>query len=139
MSRNGRIIYAGKTATTGGREDGASRSSDGLLDIRFSEPGSVRIGTNPEQLLAAAWSASFASSIASVAQRQKIALPARVSVNAEVALNLGDDGYFLTTRLNIRLPGIEQNAARGLIDQAHEICPYSKATRGNVQTSISLL
>ncbi|QJP13837.1 organic hydroperoxide resistance protein [Starkeya sp. ORNL1] len=139
MSRIARIIYTARIATTGGRENGASRSSDGLLDIRLSTPGSMRIGTNPEQLLAAGWSASFASAIVSAAHERKLTLPAGVSISAEVDLNLGDDGYSLSTRLNVALPGVEHEAARALIEQAHDICPYSKATRGNVEISINLL
>jgi osmotically inducible protein OsmC len=139
MNRIARVVYTAKIATMGGRENGASRSSDGLLDIRLSIPGSMRIGTNPEQLLAAGWSASFASAIASVAHEKKLTLPAGVSIKAEVDLNLGDDGYSLSTRLNVTLPGVEHNAARALIDEAHDICPYSKATRGNVEITINLL
>ncbi|MER8637836.1 MULTISPECIES: Ohr family peroxiredoxin [unclassified Mesorhizobium] len=139
MNPIARVVYTARTATTGGRENGASRSSDGLLDIRLSIPGSARIGTNPEQLLAAGWSASFASAVASVAHEQKIMLPAGVRIDAEVDLNLGDDGYSLSTRLNVSLPGVEYNTARALIDEAHDICPYSKATRGNVQIAINLL
>ena len=139
MSRIARIVYTARIATTGGRENGASRSSDGLLDIRLSTPGSMRIGTNPEQLLAAGWSASFASAIVSAAHEQKLTLPAGVSISAEVDLNLGDDGYSLSTRLNVTLPGVEHEAARALIEQAQAICPYSRATRGNVEISINLL
>ncbi|MER9237047.1 Ohr family peroxiredoxin [Mesorhizobium sp. M0622] len=139
MSRIARVVYTARTATTGGRENGASRSSDGLLDIWLSMPGSARIGTNPEQLIAAGWSASFASAIASVAHKRKIALSSGVSIDASVDLNLGDDGYFLSTRLNVRLPGVECNAAKALVGEAHKICAYSKATRGNIEVKIKLI
>jgi Ohr subfamily peroxiredoxin len=139
MSRIAKVVYTAKTATTGGRENGASRSSDGLLDIWLSTPGSARIGTNPEQLLAAGWSASFASAIASIAYERKITLPAGVRIDAEVDLNLGDDGYFLSTRFNVRLPGVECNAAKTLVGEAHRVCPYSKATRGNIEVTITLV
>src|ERR1700733_13300109 len=138
MSRTANVVYTAKTKTSGGRENGASRSSDGLLDIRLSTPGSARIGTNPEQLFAAGWSASFATAIALPARKRRIALPAKVSIDAEVDLNLGSDGYFLSTRLNVRLPGLERNAAKDLVDEAETICPYSKATRGNVGVTIRL-
>src|SRR5579862_2354984 len=105
VSRIAKVLYTAKTSTVGGRENGASRSSDGVLDIRLSSPGSARIGTNPEQLFAAGWSACFASAIALAARKRNIALPAEVSIDAEVDLNLGDGGYFLSTRLNVRLPG----------------------------------
>ena len=132
MSRIAKVVYTARTATTGGRENGASRSSDGLLDIWLSTPGSARIGTNPEQLIAAGWSASFASAIASVAHERKIALPAGVSIEAEVNLNYGENGHFLSVRLDIAVPGLECEVAQILVDEANEICPYSKATRGNI-------
>jgi lipoyl-dependent peroxiredoxin len=139
MRQIAKVVYTAKTTTTGGRENGAARSSDGLLDVRLSTPGSARIGTNPEQLLAAGWSACFESAIALAARKRKIALPAEVSIDAEVDLNVGDDGYFLSARLNVRLPGVERSAAKALVDEAHEICPYSKATRGNIDVAINLV
>ena len=139
MSGVSKVLHTGKTRTTGGRENGASRSSDGRLDIRFATPGSARIGTNPEQLFAAAWSACFESAIVLAARKRKITLPADVVIDAEVDLNADDDGSFLTTRLNVILPGIDRDTARALIDQAHEICPYSKATRGNIDVAINLV
>jgi osmotically inducible protein OsmC len=138
MSRIAKVVYTAKTKTTGGRENGASRSSDGLLDIRLATPGSARIGTNPEQLFATGWSASFANAIALAARKRKIALPADVSIDAELDLNLGDGGYFLSIRLNVTLPGLERNVAKVLVDEAEEICPYSKATRGNIEVTIRL-
>ena len=139
MSRIAKVVYTAKTETTGGRENGAARSSDGLLDIRLSVPGSARIGANPEQLFAAGWSTSFVSAIALVARKRKVALPVGVSIDAEVDLNIGDDGYFLSARLNVRLPGLERNVAEGLVDEAHKNCPYSKATRGNIEVTIKLV
>jgi osmotically inducible protein OsmC len=139
MSRAAKVVYTAKTETTGGRENGASRSSDGLLDIRLSVPGSARIGANPEQLFAAGWSASFGSAIALVARKRKIALPTEVSIDAEIDLNLGDRGYFLSARLNVRLPGLDRNVAKGLIDEAHGNCPYSEATRGKIDVTIKLI
>ena len=139
MSRGAKLVYTAKTETTGGRENGASRSFDGLLDIRLSSPGSARIGTNPEQLFAAGWSASFADAIALAARKRKIALPGKVSIDAELDLNLGDSGYFLSTRLNVTIPGLEPNVAKQLVDEAEKICPYSKATRGNMEVTIKLV
>ncbi len=97
--RGGKVVYTAKTHTTGGRENGASLSSDGRLDIRLSTPGSARIGTNPEQLFAAGWSACFESAIALAARKKKIKLPADVAIDAEVDLHLGDGEYFLSARL----------------------------------------
>src|SRR3982751_4819219 len=99
MSKIAKVLYTARTETTGGRERGASRSSDGLLDVRLSTPGSARIGTNPEQLFAAAWSACFESAIALAARKRKIALTAEIAVDAEVDLNVADDGHFLSARL----------------------------------------
>jgi lipoyl-dependent peroxiredoxin len=139
MSQIAKVVYTAKTHTTGGRENGASRSSDGHLDVRLSTPGSARIGTNPEQLFAAGWSACFESAIALAARKRKIALPADVAIDAEVNLNVADGGYFLSTRLNVSLPGVEREAAQALVDEAHEICPYSIATRGNIDVAIKLV
>ena len=121
------------------RENGAARSSDGRLDIRLSAPGSARIGTNPEQLFAAGWSACFESAIALAARKRKTALPADVAIDAEVDLILADDDYFLSIRFNVSLPGIDRATAQALIDEAQEICPYSKATRGNIDVAINLV
>jgi lipoyl-dependent peroxiredoxin len=139
MSPIAKVVYTARTKTSGGRENGASRSSDGLLNIRLSTPGSARIGTNPEQLFAAGWSTSFAAAIMLAARKRKIALPAKVSIDAEVDLNLGDSGYFLSTRLNVTIPGLEPNVAKQLVDEAEKICPYSKATRGNMEVTIKLV
>jgi len=139
MSLIGTPLYTAKIHTTGGRENGISRSSDGRLDVRLSTPGSPRIGTNPEQLFAVGWSACFASAIADAAGKKKISLPAGVAIDAEVDLNLVDGGYLLRTRLNISMAGIEREAARALVDEAHQICPYSKATRGNIDITINLV
>jgi lipoyl-dependent peroxiredoxin len=137
--RTGKVVYTAKTRTTGGREHGASRSSDGRLDIRLSTPGTAGLGTNPEQLFAAGWSACFESAIALAARERKITLPADVAIDAEVDLNLADGGYVLRARLNISLPGVEREAAQALVNEAHRICPYSKATRGNIDVAINLV
>ena len=139
MSWIAKVLHTGRTHTTGGRDRGASRSSDGRLDIRLSSLGSARIGANPEQLLAAGWSASFESAIAFVARKRKIALPAEMAIDAEVDLIAADDDYFLSTRLNISLPGIDRDTAQALVNEANGICPYSKATRGNIEVDINLV
>ena len=138
-SQAGKVVYTAKTHTTGGREHGASRSSDGRLDVRLSVPGSPRIGTNPEQLFAAGWSTCFESAIALAAHNRKIALPADAVIDAEVDLNVVDGGYFLSARLNVRLPGVERGVAETLVEEAQLICPYSKATRGNIDVAIKLV
>lgn len=134
-----KVLYTAKTHTTGGRENGVSRSSDGQLDVRLSTPGSNRIGTNPEQLFAAGWSACFESAISLIAKKKRVALPEGVTIDAEVDLNLSDGGYSLSARLNVGIPGVDRNIAQALVDEADTICPYSKATRGNIDASIRLV
>jgi lipoyl-dependent peroxiredoxin len=135
----GKVLYTAKTHTTGGREQGASRSSDGHLDVRLVPPGSARIGTNPEQLFAAGWSACFEAAIGLAARRRKVVLPENLTIDAEVDLRLGDDGHYLGARLNVSLPGVGREIARALVDEAHQTCPYSKATRGNIDVGINLV
>lgn len=132
------ILYTGKTRTTGGR-DGASRSSDGELDIALSPPGSNRAGTNPEQLFAAGWSACFLGAIGKAAAEHKLRLPADAAIDAEVDLALDDGDFSLIARLNVSLPGIDRDAAETLAARAHQICPYSKATRGNIGVEINIV
>ena len=133
-----KLLYTGKTHTTGGR-DGASRSSDGRLDIMLSSPGTPGSGTNPEQLFAAGWSACFIGAMGLAARKMKIALPADLAVDAEVDLGTAEGGYLLQARLNVSLPGLEPEIARALVDAAHQTCPYSKATRGNIGVEINLV
>jgi len=137
MTRIEKILYTGKTCTTGGR-DGASRSSDGRLDIKLSLPGSSGAGTNPEQLFAAGWSACFIGAIGLAAGKRKIALPADLAVDAEVDLGTTAGAYFLQARLNVSLPGLAPELARELVEEAHQTCPYSKATRGNIGVELRI-
>ena len=139
VSQTGKIVYTAKTHTTGGRENATSRSSDGRLDVRLSTPGSARIGTNPEQLFAAGWSACFESAIGLAALKRKIVPPANVVINAEVNLHLAESGCFLSARLDVSMPGIERDVAQALVDEAEQTCPYSKATRHNIDVAINLV
>ena len=132
-------LYTAKVRTTGGRDHGRARSSDGQLDIRLSDPGTASGGTNPEQLFAAGWSACFESAMAAAARKKKITLPHDLVIDAEVDLNAADGGYFLRVRFNVSLPGMARNVAQALLDDAQEICPYSKATHGNVDLAINLI
>ncbi|HSI48665.1 MAG TPA: organic hydroperoxide resistance protein [Ideonella sp.] len=137
MSRITDVLYTGRTRTQGGR-DGSARSDDGRLDICLSPPGSAGQGTNPEQLFAAGWSACFIGAMGHAARRMKVALPAEVAVAAEVDLGTGEGGYFLQARLAVSLPGLAPDVARALVDEAHATCPYSKATRGNIDVAFSV-
>jgi Ohr subfamily peroxiredoxin len=138
MTTQSKTLYTAKVRTTGGR-DGFSRSSDGRLDIRLSTPGSPGSGTNPEQLFAAGWSACFEGAMAIAARKMHVVLPADLAIEAEVDLNTADQGFFLTARLNVSLPGLDRTVARAVVDAAHQTCPYSKATRGNIEVAINLL
>lgn len=132
------VFYTGKTHTTGGR-NGEARSDDGRLDIKLSAPGSSGNGTNPEQLLAAGWSACFIGAMAKAAVALKVTLPSDVAVDAEVDLGKAEDAFFLQARLNVSLPGLDPVVARAVVDGAHQRCPYSKATRGNIDVTINLV
>jgi len=135
-----KVIYTAKTHTTGGRENGVSRSSDGRLDVKLSLPGSPRTGTNPEQLFAAGWSACFEGAIAVVAHKRKIKVPGEVAIDADVNLHQDGNGqYFLSARLNISIPDIDRSIAQGLVDDAKAVCPYSKATKGNIDVTYNLV
>jgi len=133
-----KVLYTGKTHTTGGR-DGSSRSEDGRLDIKLSSPGGPGGGTNPEQLFAAGWSACFIGAMGLAAGKMKVTLPADLAVDAEVDLGKTGDAYLLQARLNVSLPGLEREVAQALVDAAHQTCPYSKLTRGNINVVIHLV
>jgi len=133
-----KVIYTAKTHTTGGRENGVSRSSDGQLEIKLSTPGSPRAGTNPEQLFAAGWSACFEGALALAAHRKSMRLLSDTTIDAEVDLNL-DNGEYFSARLKVSIPGIERSIAQALVEDAEAICPYSKATSGNIAVTYSVV
>jgi Ohr subfamily peroxiredoxin len=139
MTQIEKVLYTGKTHTSSGGRDGTSRSSDGRLDIKLSSPGTPGSGTNPEQLFAAGWSACFIGAMQLEAKRIKVTFPADAAVDAEVDLGKTGDGYFLQARLNVSLPGLDRDVAQALVDAAHQTCPYSKATRGNIDVAINLV
>src|ERR1700729_878769 len=138
MTKLDKVLYTAKVHTTGGR-DGAARSDDGRLEITLSPPGHSGTGTNPEQLFAAGWSACFIGAMGLAAGKMKIMLPADVAVDAEGDLGKTDGAFFLQARLNVSLPGLEHDVAQALADAAHQTCPYSKATRGNIHVVINLV
>ena len=133
------VQYTARMHTTGGREGGASRSDDGRLDVRITLPGRAGVGTNPEQLFAAGWSNCFLSAVKIVAGRMHIRLPADVAIDAEVDHGSTNGDYGLAARLNISLPGMERQVAEEIAHGAHQICAYSRATRGNIDVSISVV
>lgn len=135
-----KVLYTAKAHTTGGREGGASRTTDGRLDVKLSVPGAPGNGTNPEQLFAVGWSACFLSAVKIVAQRMKVKLPDNVSIDPEVDLCADPDGgYVLQARLNVNLPGLDSEAANKIVETAHTVCPYSKATKGNINVELKVL
>ena len=134
-----KVLYTAKTHTTGGREGGASRTSDGRLEVKYSIPGGPGNGTNPEQLFAVGWSGCFLSALKITAAQMKVKLPADPVIDAEVDLCMGSDGYSLQARLNVALAGLDRQIAQTILDGAHQTCPYSKATRGNIHVAINLV
>jgi osmotically inducible protein OsmC len=139
MTQTDKVLYTGKTHTTGGREHGSARSPDGRLDIDLTSPGAPGEGTNPEQLFAAGWSACFEGAMGLAARKLKVELPAETAIDAEVDLCLVDGAYFLQARLNVSLPGLATDTAQAIVDMAHQTCPYSKATRGNIDVVITVV
>jgi lipoyl-dependent peroxiredoxin len=133
------VLYTARTHTSGGRENGVSRSSDGRLDVKFSSPGSPGNGTNPEQLFAAGWSACFMSAMKIAADKMKVALPPDVAIDAEVDVGTTGNAYGLAARLNVSLPGIQHEVAQRLVEATDQLCPYSNATRGNINVAIKLV
>ena len=138
MTRLEKVMYTAKARTTGGREGGA-RSDDGRLDVKLTRPGAAGTGTNPEQLFAAGYSACFLSAMNAVAGRMKLALPQDAAIDAEVDLGPTPGAYGIAARLNVSLPGMDRHSAQALIDAAHNVCPYSNATRGNIELAINLV
>lgn len=138
MTRIQEVLYTGRTRTLAGR-DGSARSDDGRLDVKLSRPGSAGAGTNPEQLLGAGWSACFLGAMARAAAARQMALPAGASIDAEIDLGKAGEQFLLGARLNISLPGVDPEVALALAEAAHLICPYSKATRGNVEVELKVL
>ena len=132
-----KVLYTAHAHTTGGR-DGESKTDDGRLSVTLSSPGTSGTGTNPEQLFAAGYSACFIGAIKAVAGMKKIDVPADLSIDASVDLGKIPAGYGIAVRLDISLPGMDRAAAQDLVDAAHQVCPYSNATRGNIDVVITL-
>ena len=137
MASLDKVLYTAHAHTTGGR-DGASRTDDGKLDVKLSSPGTAGTGTNPEQLFAAGYSACFIGAMKAVAGMQKITLPQDLSIDASVDLGTLAHGYGVAVRMTGTVPGMERAAAQALVDAAHQVCPYSNATRGNIDVTITV-
>ncbi|KRD53271.1 MULTISPECIES: Ohr family peroxiredoxin [Sinorhizobium/Ensifer group] len=128
-----KLVFTGKTHNTGGR-NGGTRSQDGMLELKLSQPHPAA-----ENLFGAAWSACYIGAIELAAQQRKVKLPAGPEVETDINLNVDDGSYFLSARLNVSLPGLDRDLAHEIIHAAHEICPYSKATRGNIEVETNLV
>ena len=140
-----KVLYTAHATSTGGRE-GTSKTDDGVLDVKLTTPkqlgGNGATGTNPEQLFAAGYSACFIGAMKAVAARQKVSLPASVSIKSDVSIGplSGKPGAFgIAVAMAINVPGMDKPAAEALVKAAHEVCPYSNATRGNVDVALSVV
>ena len=136
-----KVLYTAHATSTGGRE-GTSRSSDGVLDVKLTTPkelgGNGATGTNPEQLFASGYSACFLGAMKYVAMTQKIALPAETSIKADVGIGPIPAGFGIQVGMTITIPGMERAAAEKLVQEAHGVCPYSNATRGNIDVTLTV-
>lgn len=136
------VVYRAHATATGGRE-GQARSSDGALDVKLSTPkelgGAGGDGTNPEQLFAAGYSACFLGALKHVAGQEKVKLPQDTKIDGHVGIGAIPTGFGIEVELKISLPGLEQDVAQQLVDKAHVVCPYSNATRGNINVTLTLV
>ena len=134
-----KILYTATASATGGRE-GQATSSDGVLDVKLSTPrelgGAGGDGTNPEQLFAGGYSACFLGALKFVAGKQKVALPADTNVTGKVGIGQIPTGFGIQAELTIRAAGVDRAQLQALVDAAHIVCPYSNATRGNIDVSL---
>jgi osmotically inducible protein OsmC len=136
-----KVLYTATATATGGR-DGRAVSSDQVLDIPLITPkelgGAGGLGTNPEQLFAAGYSACFLGALKYVAGREKVALPSSTTVTGKVGIGPIDTGFGIEVALAVSASGMERDVLQGLVDKAHIVCPYSNATRGNIDVTISI-
>jgi Ohr subfamily peroxiredoxin len=147
MSKIEKVLVTGKTHTTLSRTGNTSRGHNGNLDIQLSTPGNARpahafSATQPhptaEQLFAGAWSACYISALGLAAKELKVTIPADVAVDIEIDLGQTGNAYLLQARFNVSLPGLAQEVASDIAHAADQMCPYSKATRGNIDVSLNV-
>jgi len=145
MNKIDKVLFAGRTHTTATRRDGTSHGGHGTLDILLSSGGTnqelfaaVQPHPTAERLFAGAWSACYTAALGVVAGQMKVKLPPDLSVDIEVDLGQTGNAWFLQARLNVRAPGMEREVVEQLAHGAHEICPYSKATRGNIDVAVNV-
>ncbi|MEQ8599289.1 MAG: organic hydroperoxide resistance protein [Devosia sp.] len=137
-------VYTAHAHTTGGRAGGTSKTDDGRLEVTLDTPkamgGNDGPGTNPEQLFAAGYSACFLGALKAVARGEKVQLPDETTIDASVSFgeNAKGPGFAIAVELKITVPGFDKAEAEGLVEKAHQICPYSNATRGNVDVTLTV-
>jgi len=136
-----KILYTAHATSTGGRE-GTSKSDDGVLDLKLTTPkglgGNGAVGTNPEQLFAAGYSACFLSAMKAVAGKMKVSLPADAAITADVSIGPIPTGFGLQVAMNVHVPGWTKEQTETLVEAAHKVCPYSNATRGNIDVALTV-
>ena len=132
-----KVLYTAKTHAVGGRE-GTGRSDDGRIEVKLSSPGGPGNGTNPEQLFGVGYSACFLGAMKAVAPKVGVSVPAETAIDAEVDLGPTALGYGIAVRMKITLPGIERAKAEELVAEAHKVCPYSNATRNNIDVQLTV-
>lgn len=134
-----KVLYTAQATANGGR-DGRATSSDGVLNVQLSTPrelgGAGGPGTNPEQLFAAGYSACFLGALKFVAGKEKVALPADTTVTGRVGIGAIPTGFGIEAELRIKAPGLPKDKVQALVDKAHIVCPYSNATRGNIDVTL---
>lgn len=142
MQKPEKILYTAHATSTGGRE-GTSKTDDGILEVKLTTPkglgGNGAPGTNPEQLFAAGYSACFIGALKFVAGQQKITLPADTSISADVGIGQIPNGFGIQVALHVNIPGMDKTQARKIVEAAHQVCPYSNATRGNIEVVLDVI
>ncbi len=141
MNKLEKILYTAHATATGGR-DGQAKTNDGKLSVTLTPPkemGGTGTGVNPEQLFAIGYSACFLGAIKFVAGQQKIAVPGDAAIEGVVSIGTIPQGFGIQAELKISLPGMDKTAAQALVDKAHQVCPYSNATRGNIEVKLTLV
>ncbi len=135
-------LYTAEVRVTGGRENGTAKSNDEQLDLRIGSPkelgGDGNSGTNPEQLFAAGYAACFIGAMRVVAGRMKVNIPEDLHIDSKVSLGVVGEAYGIDAALHVTLPGMEQGVAEQLVEASHQVCPYSNATRGNIDVSLEV-
>ncbi|NUS59761.1 MAG: organic hydroperoxide resistance protein [Lysobacter sp.] len=133
-------LFTMHTHVVGGRHDGTGRSEDGHLDVKLAMPGSGKPGTNPEALFGVGWSACFLGALSAVMGQRKMRMPPETAIDAAVTLgNIADGNYQIAVKMRIDIPGLDMALKQELVEAAHQVCPYSRATRGNIDIQFEVV